>query len=98
MGSFFTSVQLRGVDRSRGAQLVRDCSLMPAYVSGNDQWLGIYPWATDEQNEEDLRIAAKRLSAEAKAVAVAMLVHDSDVLLLYVYEQGKEIDAYNSCH
>ncbi len=70
---------------------------MPAYSRGSEHWLGIYPSATDEQNEADLVTAAKRLSAEAKTRALAILVHDSDVLMLLVFENGVEVDSYNSC-
>jgi len=60
------------------------------------RWLTIYDEGTEGQDDKRLDALAGALSAELETSAVTVLVHDSDVLELRLFEDGKRADRYNN--
>ena len=56
----------------------------------------VFNSACDEQNIETIQEISSRLSREFHC-AFASLVHDDDVLVYFLYENGVLTDSYNSC-
>ena len=60
------------------------------------RWLTIYDEGTEGQDDKRLDALAGALSAELETSAVTVLVHDSDVLEMRLFEDGKRADRYNN--
>ncbi|HEY3357474.1 MAG TPA: hypothetical protein VGQ83_29760 [Polyangia bacterium] len=58
------------------------------------RWLAIYDERTESQDVTALEALAAQSSRALETVAVAVLVHDSDVLELRLYERGALVDRY----
>lgn len=64
-------------------------------VRGDDRWIAVYDQATESQDGDALVALGCALSAGGGA-AVGVLVHDSDILHLWRFEDGDTIDAFDS--
>lgn len=64
--------------------------------SGDGPWIGVYDEATEDQDSDKLDALGKALSESTQSSVVSVLVHDSDVLLLGLFEKGKKVDQYDS--
>ncbi|HEX3343720.1 MAG TPA: hypothetical protein VHS09_04065, partial [Polyangiaceae bacterium] len=62
-------------------------------VGPADAWIGVYDQGTESQRLEPLDELARFLSRVTKGPAVGVLVHDSDHLLLRLFENGALTDA-----
>lgn len=69
----------------------RTVLVLPPDAAG---WMAIYDQATEDQGDE-LEALAK-LASTVGTHAVAVTVHDSDILLLSLFERGERIDRYDS--
>jgi hypothetical protein len=63
---------------------------------GGGNWISIYDEATEDQDSAKLRSLGKALSEATESSVVSILVHDSDILQLDLYEKGKRVDQYDS--
>ncbi len=61
-------------------------------VGGGGTWIGVFDEATESQDVRLLDALAKALSEGTACPALAALVHDSDHLLLHLFEGGKLVD------
>ncbi len=112
MGAFFTNVQLRATSAadlarvvsflsswfaSEGLRAVEDDAPADRTVllATSGDWTAVYDEATDTGAAE-LRTVAARLSLELGAAALAVQVHDSDVLDLELFDHGASTDRYCS--
>jgi hypothetical protein len=69
----------------------------PAYVSPPaNGWVSVYDEISDQQDTEHLTRAAMRLSKDLATTAIGFMVHDSDILLYWLYEAGELKDEFNS--
>src|SRR6266404_4610009 len=96
MGAFFTNLQIRN------ASTRAICSALPkltedrAYVSPESRgWVTVYPEATEDQSET-IRGIASGLSKTLKADVLGFLVHDSDIAMYWLYQNGRLTDEFNS--
>lgn len=85
---------------SQGFEQGEDDSVEPDRVvliapADDTPWISTYDEVTEDQDEQVLRELTQRVSAAANA-AVGVLVHDSDVLQLYLCRDGSVIDAFNN--
>lgn len=64
--------------------------------AGEGDWISVYDEATEDQDTTGLDALAGVLSAAMQSTAVSILVHDSDVLLLGLFVNGKKVDEFNS--
>ena len=96
MGAFYTNITLRGPDREQVAQCLKQMK-RTAYVSPTaDGFTVVYDKETENQDDADLMGLASQLSAAFECPALAVLVHDSDVLAYWLFEEGTLADEYNS--
>jgi hypothetical protein len=97
MGSFITNLHVRDADRIAIIEALRSIGVVPAYVRGSPEtrWTSIFPEAGD-QDDTALPKMAHALSGALKRPVIAFIVHDSDVLLYWLCDEGKELDRYNS--
>jgi hypothetical protein len=98
MGAFITNYHVR----SDSLEKVRD-ALAPriknsaAYVSlPQNGWVTVYEKLSDDQDDAVLRKLAMGLSRKLATHVIAFLVHDSDILMYFLYERGQLLDEYNS--
>lgn len=94
MGSFYVSHTVLATDRKKIGDLLagRNAFISPAR-SGTAV---VYDKDADSQDEDTIIDLAKLLSANMNAVVFAVLNHDDDILLYWLFESGKQIDSYNS--
>jgi len=97
MGTFVTNLHIRDAERNAVIGALRSLDVVPAFVRGSPEhtWTSIFPEAAD-QDQAALSEMASTLSRALNRPVIAFLVHDSDVLLYWLYNGGKELDRYNS--
>jgi hypothetical protein len=96
MGSFYTSITLRTVEQTKVINALR-AAHREAYVSPPENGCTVvYDRECEEQDIEELNLLAGSLSAKLRCPALGALVHDDDVLVLMLHENGKLTDEYNS--
>src|ERR1041385_4018426 len=97
MGSFLTTLQVR----SESTASVRE-ALLPlvkgrAYISPpKNGWVTVYDEASDSQHDALLSRIAAVLSRSLHTAVFAFLVHDSDVAMYWLYQNGKLADKFHS--
>lgn len=107
MGSFFTNVQVQTRDAERVLALVSKANGYRApregetpdrtiVVRSSGEWTSVYDELTEGQDRRVLDALAATLSKELKTRALTVLVHDSDVLLLSLFEGGKARTRHDS--
>lgn len=95
MGSFYTNVTLRTEQQPNVVAMLRAAG-REAYVS---QPVNGCVVVYDRESEEDIEVLKKlagTLSAKAKCAALAILIHDDDVLVYTLHQNGKLTDEYVS--
>ncbi len=106
MGSFFTNVQVRTRDAARAIEALRAIAKKDGLVATDDasgadrtmlvlaegDWISVYDEGCEGQNQDALDALAAALSKKTRGPAVTILVHDSDVLELRLFRDGKRID------
>jgi hypothetical protein len=97
MGSFITNLHVRGVERDAAVAALRELRVLPAYVSGEpgNPWFSIYPNGID-QNGDALQNLGAKLSRKLQQPLIAFIVHDSDIFMYWLYDNGAEQDRYDS--
>jgi hypothetical protein len=97
MGTFVTNLHVHDAAPQAVIEALRSLAVVPAYVRGSVEktWTSIFPAAAD-QDEGVLSEIACGLSSTLNRPVIAFLVHDSDVFLYWLYNNGKELDRYNS--
>jgi hypothetical protein len=97
MGVSFTNYQIRTRSVSRYAKAVAQVVTSRALVTDQKNgWITLYDEASDAQDIKEIRRVAKSLSAKTAAPVIALLVHDSDVLLYFLYDRGRLTDQFDS--
>jgi hypothetical protein len=59
-------------------------------------WVTVYDATSDEQDLDELHRLAMALSRGLRTAVFTFLVHDSDVLMYLLFENGQLADEYNS--
>ncbi len=59
-------------------------------------WTTVYDERSDSQDIEVLRGLANGLSSKLKTAVIAIMVHDSDIFVYLIYENGELIDQFDS--
>jgi|GEM_PF-6290709 len=100
MGTFLTNITLHGPTQAAAAAAVR--ALLPncdCYVAPNrNGWITLYGDAFEGEDPTALLTAASELCQECESDGFASLVHDSDVLAIWVFDREGELAMeYNSC-
>lgn len=71
---------------------VRHYRVAPA----NGSWTSLYEERASEQDDQHIRDLARGLSDDLHVAVIAFLVHDSDIACYWLYENGQQLDEYNS--
>lgn len=97
MGSFITNLHIRGAEQQPVIEALKSLWIFPVYVGNTpgNAWISIYPEAVD-QNAKELSGIAGYLSGILHQPVIAFLVHDSDVLLYWLFDDGRTLDLYDS--
>ncbi len=96
MGSFYTNIILYKASQKQVADLLA-AQKRTAYVSPTvNNFTVVYDRKTEDQDARVLKVLAEALTRQFQCSGMASLVHDSDVYLYWLYENGKLLDSYNS--
>lgn len=94
MGGFYVTHTIRATDREKiGGLLASRKALVSTACSGV---VVVYDKDANSQDEDIVIDLARLLSAGMNAVVFAVLNHDDDILMYWLFEGGKQIDSYNS--
>jgi hypothetical protein len=95
MGLFYTNITLFEANRTKVVEQV--AGKRNAYVSPTvDGFTVIYDKHTEDQDPEIIKELTSSLSKNLVCNALAVLVHDSDIFVYWLYNHGKLLDYYNS--
>jgi hypothetical protein len=72
---------------------IANCRVLPT----KNGWASLYEEQASQQDEERIRDLASDLTRDLHVVAIAFLVHDSDIACYWLYDDGKLLDEFNSC-
>ena len=96
MGSFYTNITLRTADQKRVIDALGAAS-RTAFVSHPERGcIVVYDSDTEDQDSDGLKELGDTLSAALRCPALAVLIHDDDVLLYTLHENGTVVDEYAS--
>ena len=96
MGSFYTNVTLRTSDRDAVRAHLSDTG-RHAYISPPVAGaLVVFDQACEEQDPKELDQLASLLSKRCACPALAVMIHDDDILWYGLYEDGSLADEYTS--
>ena len=97
MGAFFTNYHIRKTDASRCAKALAAAIRSRALITDSKNgWTTVYDEESESQDVNVLHRLAKDLSSKLKTAVIAMMVHDSDIFVYLVYEDGELIDQFDS--
>jgi hypothetical protein len=98
MGSSFANLHVRDRAAEDIVPALLKVRLIPAFLtSARDGWTSVYPQPLEEAEPQASREAAEaRLSHVLRTAVLCVTVHDSDVFLYHLWEDGKCIDRYDS--
>jgi hypothetical protein len=96
MGSFYTNITLRTTQQNRVVDTL-SAGGRTAFVSQpQNGCIVVYDSDTEDQDIDSLRELGDSLSVKLGCVALAVLIHDDDLLLYTLHESGKVVDEYAS--
>lgn len=97
MGASFTNCNVRTKNAAKCVKVLASSIGSRALMTDSKNgWITVYDEESESQDVNVLRRLAKKLSAELNTVAVAILVHDSDIFQYLIYENGGLIDQFDS--
>ena len=93
MGNFYTNVCVKNVSVEAATEAIRGLRL-DAFIHPAGSDVVVYERRSDQQDTEVLGAVAERLSKDLKAVALAVLNHDDDILWFQLYSDGDLVSEY----
>jgi hypothetical protein len=97
MGTFITNLHVRERNADNVVQAVQSLGATPAFTTeSGPMWISVYPKPTESQERHLLAGIGSRLSSTLHRPVLAFLVHDSDVFLYWLFDDGQELDHYDS--
>jgi hypothetical protein len=96
MGWFYTNVTLYKAQQQQVADFLAR-QKRKAYVSPTvADFTVVYDKETEDQDTAVLKKLTESLTKKLRCRGLASLVHDSDVYMYWLYDNGKLLDTYNS--
>ena len=95
MGAFYGNITLKGPSQGAVGKALRGRRAVVAPTIGD--LTVAFDSACDDQDTDAIQALASRLSTELNGVALAVIVHDDDVLAYFLFHAGELVDWYNSC-
>jgi hypothetical protein len=97
MGASFANYHVRKIDAKNCARALTTLISSRALVTDSKNgWTTVYDEKSDSQDIEVLRRLAKGLSSKLKTAVVAMMVHDGDVFIYLLFDNGEIVDQFDS--
>jgi len=97
MGAFFTNCQIHTNSAPAVKKALEPLVNSRAYISPEKNgWITVYDESSDEQDPAVLTRVAAALSRSLETAVFAFLVHDNDVAMYWLYQNGLLADEYNS--
>jgi hypothetical protein len=97
MGLFCANFHFRDVDEDALQTAIARRGLDGCRVlSAKAGWTSLYEEGASQQDEEWICELAGDLSRDLRAAAIAFMVHDSDIACYWLFDNGQQIDDYNS--
>jgi hypothetical protein len=94
LGAFYTNITVRAPSPQAVLPLLAG---RRAFVSpGSNGWVTIYDEQCEEGDSDPAEFAAQ-LSGQIGTLAFLVTVHDDDILYFDVFDQGAQVDEYDSC-
>lgn len=96
MGSFYTNITLKDVTQKEVVKFLikQDRS---AFVSpASEVFTTVFDEECESQEQHVIRSLAEQLSKNLGKTAFAVMNHDDDALLYWLYEKGTLVDSYDS--
>lgn len=95
MGAFYGNITLKGPSQAEVAKSLRGRRAIVTPKVGD--YTVAFDSVCDEQDIDGIQALSSRLSRELCCPALAVIVHDDDVLGYFLYQEGELADWYNSC-
>jgi len=96
MGSFYTNITLKTGDDDRVVTALKQARRRALVAPAEKGYTVIFDEASEKQDVEVLQSLANHLSRTCSCPALAILNHDDDVLMYWLYNGGELLDQYNS--
>lgn len=96
MGSFYTNITARGPEQADLARFLEEGSRVAWVSPVVDGMAVVYDERCEAQDVEMLARLSRELSSAFACATLAVLNHDSDVLMYLLHVSGDLIDHYNS--
>lgn len=96
MGSFYVSFVVRDGEQAAVAAALKALGRTALVSPARDGYVYFYDAKADEQDEAEIDTLGEAISQQLDTVVLAVLNHDDDVLIYWLFERGAEIDRYNS--
>jgi hypothetical protein len=94
MGAFYGNITLKGAEQKRLVAALRGRRAIVAPKVGD--CTVAFDSVCDDQDIDAIQALTSKLSKEFRCAALAAIVHDDDVLRLFLYQGGDLTDWYNS--
>jgi len=96
MGLFYTTFTIHGPDATKVVAALKALG-RSAFVSPTvERHTVIYDQKTEEQDFAEIESFGKKLSEACEAPVLGAALHDDDVLYLWLFQSGEQLDFYNS--
>src|SRR4051812_27944451 len=97
MGAFLTSISLKGAAQEEVATQLNNMGRSAFIGPTLKGYTTVFDEVCDSQDLDEIERLALGLSSALECPALAVLVHDSDVLILKLVNRGTLLMDYNSC-
>lgn len=93
MGNFLTNVHVQSSSIEQVTEVLQQLELSGSWVSGpSGKWVTVW----DSIGMTRAWDVAQHLSKQLEAPAIAFMVHDSDIFFYWLYDNGRQLNQYNS--
>ncbi len=97
MGAFFTNYHVRTSDKVACIKALKGIIRSRAMISESaDGWVTAYDETSESQELDELRRVGKAISSKLKTAVFCFMVHDSDIFVYLLYENGRFVDQFDS--
>jgi hypothetical protein len=96
MGLFYTTFTTYGPDSTQvvaALKTLHRCAFVSPTV---ERYTVVYDQNTEEQDFTEIAELGKKLSEACEAPVLGAALHDDDVLFLWLFQHGEQLDFYNS--